>query len=150
MEMNAWTWGIAALILAALETMYPGAFMIWIGIAAGFTAILTWMLSLGWEMQILCFAILSVLSIAYGHRWYRNRRKVEPDSNVNQRINRMTGKVYPLLEATEQGRSHIQIGDSPWAVVLRDWDGENELEKGHKVRIEVVKGSVLHVDRVDD
>ena len=69
-ELGPWNWVVLGFILLIFEVAVPGIFLLWFGIAAiivGFLTILVLgpMLAIGWQLQIILFLILSVLSVPH-------------------------------------------------------------------------------------
>jgi len=46
--LGAWTWVVVGLLVMGLELVVPGAFMIWLGLAAVATGIAAALFDLGW------------------------------------------------------------------------------------------------------
>ena len=138
--MTAWIWLIIAAVLAAVEMFLPGAFMIWLAGAALVTAILTAILSPGWETQFALFAGLSIVAIIAGRAWLRRHPIATQDSGLNRRGDRLIGEVVPVCEPIIDGRGKVMIGDSPWLA-----EGADAAE-GARVRITGVSGSTVRVE----
>ena len=62
----------------ALEVTAPGAFMLWLGIAALITGLVLFVAPLGWEMAALLFAVLAAASVLAGR--YITRTGREPSA----------------------------------------------------------------------
>ena len=59
-----WHWWIAGVLLLIVEVAVPGAFFLWMGVAAFITGLTMAVFpSMGWEYQFLIFAAFSVISI---------------------------------------------------------------------------------------
>lgn len=134
-----WLWFAAALVLAGLEIAVPGAFLIWLAGAALVTAILTMTLGIGWELQLVVFAILAIVSVLSGREWLRRHPPQSADPALNRRGDRMVGTVVTVIEPFVHGEGRVQIGDSPWSAT-----GPN-LAKGSRARIVAVDGSRVTV-----
>ena len=73
-ELQPWHWAVLGIGLLILEVLAPGVFFMWMGIAAGLVALLTWLVSgLSWQVQVLAFAGLSVISVVIGRKWLNPR-----------------------------------------------------------------------------
>ena len=57
-----WVWIVIGLVLAALEMLVPGVYLIWLAIAAILTGILTFGLDLGLPSQVVIFVSLSLIA----------------------------------------------------------------------------------------
>ena len=72
--MSDWIiWLVAGLVLLMLEILAPGAFMMWLGLAACGTGLIVLATGIGFELQVVTFAVLAAISLAIGLR-FRYRR----------------------------------------------------------------------------
>jgi len=54
-----WHWWVLALVLVIVEMVAPGFFLLWIGLAAGVTGLILFVIpGLAWEMQFVLFGLL--------------------------------------------------------------------------------------------
>ena len=68
-QPDFWHWWILALALIILEMFVPGTFFLWMGVSAIVLGMLAWLVpAMGWEVQVMLFAILSLASIV-AWRW---------------------------------------------------------------------------------
>ena len=80
--MSDWIiWVVAGLVLLMLEIHAPGAFMMWLGLAACGTGLVVLLSGIGFELQVVTFAVLAAISLAIGLR-FRHRRP--PRMNTQQ------------------------------------------------------------------
>jgi membrane protein implicated in regulation of membrane protease activity len=140
MRWDVSTWAVVALLLFAAEAMAPGAFMLWLGIAAVvvFLAVLL-VPGIPVLVQVVAFIVLSFISIQIYRKWFR---KFEPQSDrphLNQRANSLIGHVTPLELAIINGHGRVQIADAFWDVQGPD------LVAGTLVRVVAVDGMTLKV-----
>jgi len=142
--MNHWAWFVMALILIGLEMAAPGVVFLWMAIASVLVGgIVFFMPDLGWEVQFIIFAILSIISVFAG-RMFLKRNPIETDdSNLNQRGHQYVGQTFNLLRDMENGKSKIRIGDSNWNV-----EGDFEAKENDKVKVTGVDVTVLRVEKV--
>jgi len=142
MRMDVTLWAIAALGLMAAETLIPGAFLLWMGIAAAvvFAGVL---LVDGIPMlaQVAAFMLLSFISIQVYRTWIRGKRERGSDHpTLNRRAAQHVGKIVPLERAIIGGLGRVKIGDAFWTV-----QGP-ELAAGTSVRIIGSDGVNLQVE----
>jgi len=142
-ELNSWHWGIIAVVLIALEIFAPGAFMVWLGVAAGVVAlILAIFPTMSWESQFVLFSVLSVVSI-YSWRVYSKKHPTTTDQpNLNQRGEQYVDRIFTLDEPVVNGQGKIKVDDSTWKI-----EG-NDCDTGTQVRVTGVDGVVLKVEQV--
>lgn len=136
----ATVWAVVALVLIAAEIIAPGAFMLWLGIAAAATcAIVLVAPGLGLAAQMVAFAVLSLLSVLAYLRFFRGRGHVSDRPSLNRRAEQMVGRVVPLMAPIVDGHGRAQIGDALWDVEGPD------LPAGTRVRVVGVRGMTLDV-----
>jgi hypothetical protein len=133
-------WGCAALLLMAVETFAPGAFMMWLGFAAAGVFLLVWLLPLSPLWQAVAFVLLSFVSVGLYLRFFRGKGEASDQPLLNRRGEQLIGQVHPLHEAISNGRGRIKIGDALWTV-----EGP-ELPAGTRVRVIAVDSMTLKVD----
>ena len=138
-HLEWWHWMVLAVLLAAAETMLPGAVAIWFAASAAFIGLLLIFIPIPWQLQLIGFAVLGVVAMLA----YLNYRKKNPDKdeqpNLNQRGVQYVGSELVLVEAIEQGQGRAKLGDGVWKV-----EGP-ELPAGSRVRVTGVRGAILTV-----
>lgn len=134
------TWAAVALLLFAAETLAPGAFMLWLGLAATvvFVAVLL-IPGLPVLAQVAAFIVLSFISIQVYRTWFRGRERKSDQPSLNRRADQLVGRVVPLEQAIVNGQGRVQIADAYWEVRGPD------LPAGTAVRIVATDGMTLKV-----
>lgn len=135
-------WWLLALLLIALEVALPGYFLLWIGIGAGATGVLAWMMpGLSLLGQAIAFAVLAFVSCAIYA--YGLRPRFAGGDAASERLNRrgaqMIGQRYVLIEPIVNGRGKARVGDGEWLVNGPD------LPLGASVEVVSVEGNTLQV-----
>jgi membrane protein implicated in regulation of membrane protease activity len=133
-------WAAAALVLFALETMAPGAFMLWLGFAAAAVFVVVLLVDIPVLAQVALFVVLSFISIQVYRRWFRGRARASDQPTLNRRAQTLVGRVVPLERAIVGGRGRVQIADAFWDVSGPD------LATGTPVRVVAVEGMHLKVE----
>jgi hypothetical protein len=136
-----WHWWILAALLSTVEILAPGFFFIWLAgaaVATGLTALV--LQALGWEIQILIFAVLAILSLFAWHRLGRRLIRSGPLTTLNRRGDQLVGRTVVLTEAIVNGRGRARVNDSVWRVEGVD------LPAGSNVVITGCDGTVLRVE----
>ncbi|WP_159593877.1 NfeD family protein [Chelativorans xinjiangense] len=146
-ELGPWNWMLLGFVLLALEILVPGAFLLWIGIAAILTGALSlqlWSMAFwSWQIQVLVFLALSLASVYIGKKLMDARRGEETDEPLlNQRAKQLVGRTAALEEPITEGRGRIRLGDTLWRVSGPD------LPAGTRVRVVAAKGGELQVEAV--
>jgi len=140
-HLTYWHWFILAAILIILEVFAPGAFMLWIGIAAGVVgAVLYFAPTMTWEYQFILFSIASVGSIL-AWRGYRQAHPVITDEpTLNRRGAQYIGRVFTLDAPIINGIGKIRVDDSTWKIEGADCPA------GTKVSVAGIENTVLKVE----
>jgi len=125
-------WLVVGLALCAAETFVPGAFLIWIGLAAVALGAVEFFVAIELTPALLLFAALVVVFVFIGRRVYGSLDSGAPQLPLS-RAHALIGKEFYLDEAIERGYGRMRVGDSLWRVAGDD------LPKGAKVRVVAVE-----------
>lgn len=109
-----WVWLALGLVLAVLEMAIPGVFLIWMAGAAILTGLLAWVVPIGVPVQIVIFAVLSILAVFTGRRYIAAHPVVAADPKMNRRGDRVVGESVVVTQAIEGGQGRVRLGDSEW------------------------------------
>jgi membrane protein implicated in regulation of membrane protease activity len=141
MRWDVFAWAAVALLLFAAEAMAPGAFMLWLGLAATVVFVAVWIVpGIPLLAQVAAFVVLSFVSIQVYRRWFRGREPQSDRPALNRRAAALVGQVVPLQAAIVNGRGRVQIADAYWDV------SGPELPAGVPVRIVAADGMLLQVE----
>lgn len=135
-----WYWLILGAALVILEMLIPGAYFLWMGIAAaavgGAMFIFPGMPLL---VQILAFAVLSIITVII-YRTHKIENPVVTDEPaLNRRGEQYIGRLFTLTEPVVNGQGKIKVDDSTWKIRGED------MEVGLNVRVVAVENSTLIV-----
>jgi membrane protein implicated in regulation of membrane protease activity len=135
--MSSWIiWLLAGLALLMLEIHTPGAFMMWLGLAACGTGLIVLASGIGFELQVVTFGVLAAISLGVGLR-FRHR----PIRLNTQQAGLAGRSATALMFQGREGR--VRVGDSDWAA--RVPADVAEPTAGARLRVEGVDGTVLIV-----
>jgi inner membrane protein len=137
-----YTWLAIGLVLAVGEMAIPGVFLIWMAGAALFVGLLSWVVPIGIALQIILFALLSIVAVFLGRRYLRDNPIAAADSKMNMRGDRMIGETVIVTHAIEGGSGRVRLGDSEW--LARGADAV----PGTRLRVAGHDGTVLLVEPV--
>lgn len=138
--LGPWAWIIAGAVLLALELAVPGAFMMWLGLAAGLVGVISLVVDWSWQWQGVAFAVFALASVPL---WRRFARKVEPQSEapmLNRRTEALVGRTFTLEKPIVDGVGTVRIDDTIWRVRGPD------AATGSKVRVTRADGANLSVE----
>ncbi|EPW7975643.1 NfeD family protein [Cronobacter turicensis] len=127
-------------LLLAAEMLGGNGFLLWSGVAAVATGLLTLLLPLGWEWQGVSFALFMLIAVWLWWRWLSRRAQPRPDNALNQRGQQLIGQRFTLTQALENGRGQITVGDSVWPVTA-----SSDLPAGTVVEVVALDGIRLRI-----
>lgn len=141
-SIEFWHWLSLGIVLLIAEVAVGGAsFLMWVGFAALFTGLVTWLLPalMPWEMQLLVFSVASVASVLAWHRYVKDV-PVAGGVMLNKRGMEHVGTVVALEEAIVGGSGRVRIDDTLWNVLGAD------APAGSRVRIVAMDGNAFRVE----
>lgn len=143
-ELGPWSWWLLGLLLLGAELLLPGVFLVWIGIGALATGVISLLLwesaAWGWQIQVLVFAGLAVVATLLGRRYLSKSNLVTDEPLLNQRGASLVGRTATLQEPIAEGHGRIRLDDTYWPVLGPD------ISAGTKVRIVSWNGRDLIVE----
>ena len=111
-DLNYWHWFIILTLLLIFEALIPGAFFIWLSVAAGLVGILKWLIpSLDIQSQILIFSILSIISVTFWKSYLKHNPQKTEHPTLNRRVEQYRGRLFILTAPLYQGRGKVQLDD---------------------------------------
>ncbi|MCB1418291.1 MAG: NfeD family protein [Notoacmeibacter sp.] len=143
-ELGPWNWMVLGLILLGFEILVPGIFLLWIGIAAlivGTLSLMLWDTAVwSWQVQMVLFVILSLVSAWLGKRVMDRHTTDSDEPLLNQRAAQLVGRTATLEEPVENGHGRVRIGDTMWRVTGSD------MPSGTRVRVISAEANVLGIE----
>lgn len=137
-------WLAAGLLLMVMELALPGAFLLWLGLAGIGTGLLSRLIILGFDGQVVAFAVFTALSIGLALTLRRQVRQTSVNTPGSGLVGREVTSLF--FEGTE-GR--VRLGDSDWPARLvggSSVPGVSVLPT--KLKVVAVDGMVLIVQPV--
>lgn len=135
-----WVWLTLGLVLAGLEMLIPGVYLIWLAVAAIVTGILTAAFDISLPLQVVDFVFLSLIAAYSAKRFLRDKPIESSDPLMNRRGARMIGETALVVVPIEHGSGRVKVGDSEW--IARGAD----IAAGERVRITGTDGACLLVE----
>jgi membrane protein implicated in regulation of membrane protease activity len=114
--ISPWWWVAAALALGIVEVLTFSFFLIWPGLAALVVAIAMWLVpDLSGTMQILIFAILSVIFTLLGRQFVLNRKPTSETPGLNQRSAQLVGRNAVVIDGfASGGLGNVEVDGMRW------------------------------------
>ena len=140
-----WHWWILAGVLLIIELTAPSFYFMWMGISAVLVGLLLLVMPfMPLEVQLVLFAILSIVTTFLWRRYYEKTPPTSDQPLLNQRGKQYVGRVFTLENAIVNGVGKVEVDDSTWRVRGAD------LAVGEKVRVVATEGVVLIVEPLQD
>ncbi len=140
MRWEVVAWAALAVVLFAAEALAPGAFMLWMGVAAVVVFLAVWAIGdVPVLVQVVLFVVLSFVSIQIYRTWFRKRARPSDQPLLNRRAEQLVGRVVLLDQAIVNGNGRAKVDDAFWAVTGVDSPA------GSSVRVVAVDGMTLKV-----
>lgn len=140
--LSPYHWWILGALLIGLELLIPGVYIIWFGFSALILGVIHFFLPLTFTLQILLFAILSLIMALVGIRFYRKGQKDIHSGTLNlARGSEYIGETFQLEKAVTNGVGQLPIGDSVWIIKGPD------LPAGSRIKITHIEGNSLHYEQ---
>lgn len=126
-----WGWIIAGVIIAGLEILVPGVFLLWVGLGAftvGVVLSLIPGLPLAWQSLVFAVSMLSSLGLGF---WIQRRSGLTKKASLlNREMEAMVGQRYIAIAPFITGRGRIKVQDTSYAAV-----SEEAIAKGDLVEV---------------
>lgn len=145
-EIQPWYWWALAAVLIGIEIMSPTFYLLWPGIAAAVVGLIALVIpSLGADIQILLFAVLSVVCTVFWKKYVpKSWSSNEQHPTLNRRAERTIGRHVKAAVDFAGGQGAVLLDDTRWSAVSAD--GSDPVE-GDALVIVGAEGVVLKVGR---
>jgi membrane protein implicated in regulation of membrane protease activity len=138
-DLGPWTWWVVGLILLGLEIIVPGSFFVWFGVSAMIVGAAALLIDWPWEAQIVVFAILALVLVIVGRRFFSGRGASDRPY-LNLRADRYIGTTHVIADPIVNGQGRVRIDDTNWRITGPD------LPAGSRVKVVATDGPVLKVE----
>lgn len=142
-SLGPWAWCVLGLILLLLEVLAPGFVFLWFGIAAMVVGGLAFLVDMSWQVELIVFIVLSVVSLLAGRSLMAKLSPSEGDPRLNNRGSRYVGREFVLAQPLSKGEGKLSIDDTVWRISGPD------LPAGSSVRVVAVDGVRLQVEAAE-
>lgn len=138
-----WLWVGAAVVLGIGEMVTAGFFLLPFAIAAVVSAILA-LLGVNWIIQLVAFAVFSVLSLIFLRRFAKSEEDIMHPVGAKRYLNAKGTVIETVDPFTGEGR--VRVETEEWRATT---DLEQTLEPGTPVIVVEVRGSRMVVQPAD-
>lgn len=140
-DLTPWHWLIFGILLCVIELFLPTTFLLWAGIAALATGMVTFLVPiLNWQLQIALFAVLAVATTLAGRLFYRHDRETLDAPVLNRRGDSLVGRNFVLVEPIVNGVGSVTMDSTRWRIT-----GPDE-ETGTRMTVVSIDGASLVVE----
>jgi len=140
-----WHWWVIAVVLVIAEMFVSGTFFLWMGVSAAVVGLILLIApGMGWEYQVVLFAIFSVVSITLWLIRLKKHPTKSEISNLNRRAAQYLDRIAIVQEPIVNGSGTINVDDTIWRVLGPD------CEVGTKVKVIGAEGTDLKVEIVEE
>ena len=141
---SVWHWLVLGFILLIAETLVPGVFLLWWGLAAIVAAgVMALVPGLSLTVLAVFYAILAIIfSLLWWKYQHSKDNQDQSRTTLNQRDHTLLGKKGTVLEIGSNGIGRGAFGDTTWRI-----QGEH-LTVNDLVVVERVDGITLLVKKV--
>lgn len=138
--LTPWHWMTAGILICAVELFAPTTILLWPGIAAIVTGVITLLIpDISWQLQVALFAFLAVATTLAGRQFYKNNTS-ESTSSLNRPADKLIGRKVTLSDAIDNGVGGTYVDGNRWRVVGPD------TEAGAVMKVVSLDGSSLVVE----
>lgn len=136
-------WMLIGLALCGAEIFIPGAFLLWIGLAAVLLGLVELLVPIPFEWSLLAYAVLAIAFSLVGRKVYGGMTTTT-DNGLNSRAAALVGREFTLIEPIVSGEGKAKVLDTVWRVTGAD------APAGSRVRVTgaTSQGTVLTVEPV--
>jgi len=139
-SITFWHWLILAVALVVIEVIAPSAFFMWMGFSAAVVGVIVYLVpDIGWEYQIILFAVFSIVSIALWKRFATKNPTKTSHPTLNRRGEQYVGRSFTLEEGIVNGIGKIKVDDSIWKI------SGDDCAAGTKVKVTDIDGAIFKV-----
>ena len=143
-NMNGVRWLILGFALLVAEVATGTSYILWVAVSALIVGVFALILPIGWQMQFLLFAILSVALLYVGHKYVRPKFKGGEPSDLNDRARALIGTHVKAVSDFETGIGRVHVGDTQWRAKIASGD----VKANEELVVKAVEGTTLIVEKI--
>lgn len=147
LKISFWVWGIVAMVLFVMELLIPVTYFLWPGLAALAVGVILFMFpDLGFEWQLILFAVLALSSAILWHYRVRHLIKTGKPFTLNRRGASYVGSTITLSKTIHHGTGTINLDGVYWKI--QGDTVSDTLPKGSKVKVTGLKNGILFIEEL--
>lgn len=140
--LGTWNWFFLGIILFVLETLMPGVYLLWFGLAAFIVGLIALGIDFSWQWQVILFGVVSMLTVLAVRRFAKPDVASSDQPDLNIRGQQYVGRIVTVETAIQSGRGRVRAGDSVWSAEGPD------MPIGAQARVTAVHGTVLKLEPI--
>ncbi|MFN3687761.1 NfeD family protein [Salinarimonas sp.] len=136
-----WAWIIVGAVIAGLEIVVPGVFLLWIGLGALATGLILTLspdMPLAW--QLIVFAACMIAAMSLGLSLQKKGEEDPKAATLNREMQGLVGQRTVATSAFVAGRGRIRVQDTTFAAI-----GEDPIAEGDLVDIVAIEDGLPRV-----
>lgn len=140
-QLLFWHWWAFAVALLMLEALLPGAFFLWMAVAAGVVGALLLLLPMiSWEIQLLIFSLTAVIAVVCWLTWAKKHPAAPAQPSLNRRGAQYINQQFSTVTPVRQGRGKLMLDGTIWMIQGPD------CEANTRIKITGIDGGHLQFD----
>ncbi len=142
LSLGPWNWLVLAVVLFGLETLIPGVYLVWFGLAAAFVGGLALWIDITWQWQLILFGGIALASVFAVRQFFASYSGSSDQPDLNVRGKYYMGRIVTVEDAIVNGRGRVRVGDTLWAAEGPD------MEPGTRAKVVGINGTVLVIEEL--
>lgn len=119
--VSPWYWLVGGLVVAGLEIVVPGVFLLWIGLGALLIGLSLLVLpDIPVVAQLFLFSASMLGSVGLGFVLQRKSAKMTDEAGINQELQGLVGRHCEAAADFAAGRGRIRVGDTTYSAASDD------------------------------
>jgi len=134
-------WFLIGLGLLLLELVLPGLVILFFGIGAWVTALITSFTGMNLNWQILIFLVASLLGLVLLRKFLKNRFFNKTNKEIDDQLEEFIGRKAKAIDDFKDGTGKVDFKGTHWTAI-----SDNPVAKGDWVIIRSLDGLTLKVE----
>jgi membrane protein implicated in regulation of membrane protease activity len=139
---GAWLWFALSALLLLLETVIPGIYLVWLGVACSAVGIFTVLApGAGLAIQLAVLAVSIIASVVAGQKLQKRTNKEKPNT-LNLGLETYVGLGAQAVKTFQGGCGRVVVGGETY---MAESATDHNISKGHELVVVGVNGMSLLV-----